>query len=90
MTRLPLIYVEFYDHATGNNGWMTMTELHEYKHSVLPNHAIGWVARETKTTLTLIPWKVIDDHNSSCRMYIVKSTITYRRRVKLDKRGRPV
>lgn len=83
MKQLPLLYLEFWDHASGNTGWLAPDEYSETE--VLPQHAVGWLIREDKKQLVLVPWKNRDNTLSAVRMYIVKSTITKRRRLTLPK-----
>jgi hypothetical protein len=84
MKRPSLVYIEFYDHASGNSGWMSDDEIKQAGQRVLHQKAIGWLHSEDKTQLILLPWisqQLNEERHSACRLYIVKSTITKRRRL---------
>jgi hypothetical protein len=79
MKRPPLIYLEIYDHGSGNDGWMSAGEVET--NGIMHQVAIGWLVKEDKYHLVLTPWLNTTDNQSAVRIYIVRSAIIKRRRL---------
>lgn len=80
-----LEYVEWLDHCSHGRGWKEVKDLQENDWSPILVVSVGWVIKETKKYIVIIPHHDTTGGNCQGSMTIIKSCIKKRKRLKTRK-----